>query len=67
MFCELRTLKGFGVTVSFHVICRTALNFNISLLLLVSDEEMPVDDVLGPLAHALHSIGFELDGTGIVL
>ena len=55
------------MTVTFHVICRTVLDFNISLLLLVGNEEMPVVDVLGSLAHALHSIGFKLDGTGIVL
>ena len=63
MFCELRTLKGFGVAVTFHVICWTVLHFNISLLYLVGNEEIPVVYVLGSLVHALHSIGFELDGT----
>ena len=53
--------------VAFHVICWTVLDFNISLLLLVGNEETPVVNVLGSLAHALHSIGFELDRTGIVL
>ena len=67
VLCKLRTLKGLGVVVAFHVICRTVLDFNISLLELVGNEETPVVDVLGSLAHALHSICFELDGTGIVL
>ena len=51
------------MTVTFHVICWTALDFNISLLYLIGDEEIPVVYVLGSLVHALHSIGFELDGT----
>ena len=63
MFGKLGTLKGFGVIVSFHVICRTVLDFDISLLHLVGNKETPVVYVLGSLAHALHSIGFELDGT----
>ena len=67
MFGKLRTLKGFGVIVAFHVICRTVFDFNISLLELIGNEEMPIIDVLGSLAHALHSIRFELDGTGVVL
>ena len=67
MFDKLGTLKGLGVMDAIHVICLTALDFNISLVLLAGDEDTPVVDVLGSLGHAFHTICFELDGAGVVL
>ena len=64
---ELGSMKRLGEVVTNHVISGTILNADVSLLLLISNKEVPDVEVSGPLASRLPTIGFQQHGTPVVL
>ena len=64
---ELRTLEWFRHVVTLHFVCWAVLHLDITILDLISHEEVLDVDVPRPLAHTLVPISFQFNRTGVVL
>ena len=64
---EFLSKQRLGVVVSYHFVGRTVADGQVTLLLLISDKEVPDSKVSGPLASTLAAICFQQNGTLVVL